>query len=98
MGTRFQIEVVYALPDEQFVLQVELERAVSIGEVIARSGMLERFPELVLQDDMVGIYGYRYPLDHLVSPGDRVEIYRPLEMRPTEARRLRAAARQNKNS
>jgi putative ubiquitin-RnfH superfamily antitoxin RatB of RatAB toxin-antitoxin module len=37
-----------------------------------------------------GIFGKRTALDHPLSEGDRVEIYRALAMDPKEARRLRA--------
>jgi putative ubiquitin-RnfH superfamily antitoxin RatB of RatAB toxin-antitoxin module len=42
------------------------------------------------QEQRVGIFGQRVALDHRLSPGDRVEIYRPLEVDPKEARRRRA--------
>jgi len=34
--------------------------------------------------------------DSVLSDGDRVEIYRPLQVDPKQARRLRAAAKKKK--
>lgn len=90
---KIPLEVVYALPDEQVVVELELESPVTIREAIAASGLLGEFPQIKLEDNMVGVFGYHHSLDHALSPGDRVEIYRPLTMSPVEARRLRAASR-----
>jgi putative ubiquitin-RnfH superfamily antitoxin RatB of RatAB toxin-antitoxin module len=40
----------------------------------------------------VGIWGKRVSPDTTVRAGDRVELYRPLEVDPREARRQRARA------
>lgn len=37
----------------------------------------------------LGIFSKRVNLDHVISDGDRLEIYRPLIIDPKEARRLR---------
>ncbi len=91
-----EIEVVYALPEEQVVIPLILEGPTTIAGAIRQSGILERFPEILLEDDMVGIFGRYLTLDHVVESGDRVEIYRPLYMSPTDARRIRAAARRRR--
>lgn len=41
----------------------------------------------------VGIWGHVCSLDSVVHAGDRVEVYRPLQIDPKDARRLRAAKR-----
>jgi putative ubiquitin-RnfH superfamily antitoxin RatB of RatAB toxin-antitoxin module len=38
----------------------------------------------------LGIFSRRVAADYPVEPGDRVEIYRPLDLDPMEARRKRA--------
>ena len=90
------IEVVYALPREQVVIGLQCESPITIEQAIRQSGILKRFPDIQLSDDNVGIFGYRQPLNYPVSAGDRVEIYRPLLLSPTEARKIRAAARQTR--
>jgi len=89
----YAVEVVYATPEEQCVIAVEVNPPATIRQAIVKSGMLERFKEIVLTDENVGVFAYRLPLDHLIEDGDRIEIYRPLQMSPTEARRIRAAAK-----
>jgi putative ubiquitin-RnfH superfamily antitoxin RatB of RatAB toxin-antitoxin module len=76
---------------------VEVEVCVAAGatvlDVVRRSGLLERFAQIDLSRQAVGVWGRACPLDTPVHAGDRVEIYRPLEMDPKEARRLRASRR-----
>ncbi len=91
-----EIEVAYALPEEQVVIPLALEPPVTIESAIRQSGILERFPDIVLEDDRVGIFGRYLALDHPVEDGDRVEIYRPLYLSPTDARRIRAEARRRR--
>ena len=91
-----EIEVVYALPEEQVVVSLTLKGPSTIADAIRQSGILERFPEIALEDDKVGIFGRYLALDHAVQDGDRVEIYRPLYMSPTDARRIRAEARRRR--
>jgi putative ubiquitin-RnfH superfamily antitoxin RatB of RatAB toxin-antitoxin module len=85
-----RVEVIYALPGEQVALEVELPAGATVGEAIAASGILARFPEIGLNQAAVGVFGERCALDAPVSHGDRVEIYRRLQADPKEARRRRA--------
>jgi hypothetical protein len=62
-----------------------------VAEAIERSGIIERFPEIDLAKNKVGIFGKLAKLDKVLQPGDRVEIYRPLIADPKEARKKRAA-------
>lgn len=91
-----QVEVAYALPDEQLILQVEAKAGLTVQEAIECSGILGRFPEIDLNSNKVGIFGKATRLDAPLLPGDRVEIYRPLIADPKEARKKRAAKKQAK--
>ncbi len=86
-----EIEVAYAWPDEQVILTVRLPRGASLEDAIRRSGLLERFPEIDLAVNKVGVYGKTARLDAVLEAGDRVEVYRPLLADPKEARKQRAA-------
>ena len=88
------VSVVYALPEIQEQIQVKCYQGATIINAIQDSGILSKYPEIDLDVQQVGIYGYRYGLDHPLQDGDRIEIYRPLHVSPTEARRLRAKASQ----
>ncbi len=85
-----RIQVVYATPSEQIVLDVELHDGATVSDAIQASGILTRFPEIDAAHAAVGIFGERAMLLDTVEEGDRVEIYRPLTADPKEARRRRA--------
>ncbi len=86
---RLKIEVVYALRDEQVLTALEVEEGASVREAIERSGILQRYPEIELVPGRVGIFGKVVDPASRLRDGDRVEIYRPLETDPKEARRRR---------
>ncbi|MHB8423717.1 MAG: RnfH family protein [Gammaproteobacteria bacterium] len=86
-----RIEVVYALPDTQHVIAMQLAAGASVRTAIERSGLLQKFPEIRLAHDKVGIFGRVAKLDDGLDDGDRLEIYRPLVRDPKEARRELAA-------
>lgn len=91
----FNIEVVYALPNEQPLLKVNVTTQTTIKDVIIKSGILEHYPELEQQfeaEEMkVGLFGKLVKMGQIVRDKDRIEIYRPLIADPKEVRKKRAA-------
>ncbi|WP_127476750.1 RnfH family protein [Sulfurivermis fontis] len=87
----FQVEVAYARPDVQVVLPVEVEEGTTLRQAIERSGVLNRFPEIDLTVNKVGVFGRLAKLEEPLRARDRVEIYRPLIADPKEVRKQRAA-------
>jgi hypothetical protein len=85
-----EVEVVYALPKQQFLVQLSLPLGSTAREAVEQSGLLVKFPQINLETLTVGIFSRVVGLDHVLVAGDRVEIYRPLLMSPGEARRRRA--------
>lgn len=85
------VEVAYAKPGEQVLEQFVVPVDATVESVIRRSGLLERFPEIDLGVNKVGIFGKAAPLKAGLHDGDRIEIYRPLIADPKEARKKRAA-------
>ena len=83
-----EIEVVYARPERQVLIQVSVPDGSSVRDAIVRSNILS--DELDLETLAVGIFARRVTLDYILKTGDRVEIYRPLTMSPVDARRWRA--------
>lgn len=77
--------------DGVHLVELRVREGATIGDVIRASGILERCPEIDLGTASVGIYNHERPVTFRVRQGDRVEIYRPLEVDPKEARRRRAA-------
>ena len=91
---RIRVEVAYGLPDEQFLMDVELPAGTTVREAIRRSGVLRRYPAIDLTVNRVGVFGVICTLDRPLYGGERVEIYRPLVADPKEVRRRRAAGGQ----
>ena len=88
-----KVEVVYALPERQRVVVLDLPDAgLTALEAVERSGLLQEFPELVARPLAIGIYGTLCEGTRRLRDGDRVELYRPLRHDPRELRRERAAA------
>mgnify|MGYP001171121605 FL=1 len=85
-----EIIVVYALPERQFREVVNMAPRSTVRDAVLASGVLEVFSEIDLETVPVGIFSRRVELETQLTDGDRVEIYRRLQLSPTEARRLRA--------
>ena len=86
-----QVEVVFAAPELQRAVVLEVPAGTTIRGVLERSRILETLP--AASDLECGIFGARQPLDTVVRAGDRIEIYRPLAVDPKLMRRRRAAPR-----
>lgn len=91
--TRITIEVVYATPGRQTLIEIDVATGTTAGEAIALSGIRAAHPEIELAGARVGIFSRLAPLDAVLREGDRVEIYRPLHAGPREARRRRVEGR-----
>jgi putative ubiquitin-RnfH superfamily antitoxin RatB of RatAB toxin-antitoxin module len=84
------VEVIYALPETQPLLRVQLAEGATVNDAIRASGVLDAFPDIDLSKNKVGIFSKLVKLDERVRDKDRVEIYRPLIADPKEVRRKRA--------
>ncbi|MDB5887481.1 MAG: hypothetical protein JWM03_353 [Rhodocyclales bacterium] len=91
MAEKIHIEVCYALPDKQEVVALVLDAGTTVGDAINASGMLNRYPEIGLETNKLGIFAKAVKPDTPLRDHDRVEIYRPLIADPKEVRRQRAA-------
>jgi hypothetical protein len=87
------VKVVYALPDGAIEIEVELPSGATVADAIARSRIAERHPEAALDRAPTGIFGKRAGRDATLQNGDRVELYRPLQVDPKAARSRRAGSR-----
>jgi hypothetical protein len=87
------VEVAYAKPDQQVIVQLNLPEGSTVAQAISKSGLLQQFPELDVQSANVGVFGKVCALNQLIKQADRIEIYRPLLNDPKDARRQRAAKR-----
>lgn len=86
-----RVEVAYAKPQEQVILNVIVPEGATAEDAINSSGILKRFPEIDLVKTKIGIFSSGCKLDHVLKEFDRIEIYRPLLHDPKDARRSRAS-------
>lgn len=84
------VEVVYALPEKQYLYTVNVEEGTTVEQAIRASGILELRSDIDLASNKVGVFSRPVKLKDQVHSGDRIEIYRPLLADPKELRRQRA--------
>ena len=89
--TEIIVEVAYALPTEQLIVPIKVKAGITAEQAIKASGILNKFPEIDLAINKIGIFGKLSKLDATLRHLDRVEIYRPLIADPKEVRKQRAA-------
>ena len=72
------IQVVYALKDVQTVIDLKVKPGTTILKAIEESKIIEKHPEIDMDNLTVGIYAKLQTLETVLKDGDRVEIYREL--------------------
>ena len=87
-----RVEVVYALPDRQELIEVELPPGATAADAVRASGLADRYPAIDPDRGPFGIFARRCAPTQPLRDGDRVEIYRPLRVDPKQARRGRAGS------
>ena len=85
-----EIEVIYALSDNQIIRQLSLPVGTTAQQAVELSGIIGIFPEIDLSKNKLGIFGKLVAAGTILHNRDRVEIYRPLIVDPKERRRRRA--------
>lgn len=87
-----KVQVVYANPDRQYVIELDVPEGTTIYEAAELSGLADRFAEIDLRTIPMGVFGVRVKTatTTVLHPGDRVELYRSLIADPKENRRTRA--------
>ncbi len=83
------VEVAFAAPGRQQIVALRVPAGTTAGEAVELSGLRMVFPGIEPKP-VVGIFSRKVPLEQVLAPGDRVEIYRPLIADPKEVRRRRA--------
>lgn len=90
-GTPIKVEVSYALPHKQVILELEVAEGTTALEAARQSGVAEKFEGIDLDNAKMGIFGKVVSPRQGLKAGDRVEVYRPLVADPKEVRKERAA-------
>ncbi|MEF7615943.1 RnfH family protein [Aquincola sp. MAHUQ-54] len=69
-------------------IALDLPQGATVRQALERSGFAQRHG-LVIEDARIGVWGRPATLAQPLRDRDRVEVYRPLQVDPKEARRLR---------
>jgi hypothetical protein len=77
-----KVVVIAAFPRKATLVTVELSDGATVLDALLKAGLGK--------ENSVGIFGEAASLDTRLRDGDRVEVYRALEIDPKEARRRRA--------
>jgi hypothetical protein len=86
---RMRVEVIYALPQKQERVLLDLPPDSTVRDALQAGGLLRRLPQLGF--GRLGVWGRLVTAETKLGDRDRVEIYRPLIADPKEVRRERAA-------
>jgi len=86
------VEVAYALPEQQKLIALEVPIGTTALQAAQQSGITHYFEELDVEQAPMGVFGKAVDAaSHVLAAGERVEIYRPLLIDPKENRKARAA-------
>ncbi|WP_417596300.1 RnfH family protein [Oceanospirillum sp.] len=90
---QIRVEVVYALPNEQKIIELYVPEGTTVLQAAERSGLSQHYPEIDLATVSLGIFSklVKAPKEQVLRENDRVEIYRPLIADPKKVRANRAA-------
>ena len=68
---------------------VAIDEQTTLQAAIQASGLLNKHTNWDIHTLEAGIYGKKVPLETVLKPQNRIEIYRPLQIDPKAARRKR---------
>ena len=88
------IEVVAALPERQLLIALSVPATTTAREALALATIDRQLPELDFADCPLAVWGEPVSPERVLRPGDRLEILRPLQIDPRDARRQLASAGQ----
>jgi len=92
---KISIEVAFAMPNKQVIIQLEVDPETSILEAITQSEISKQIPHPILdninESTPIGIFGKKVDITtYKLRDKDRIEIYRPLNKTPNQKRLERA--------
>lgn len=93
------VEVAFALPSKQRIVVLEVPNGTTAADAVRLADLPSLFPEVergFFERAPLGIFGkaLKAPANHFLADGERVEVYRPLEIDPMAARLARAQKQQ----
>ncbi len=85
-----RVRVLCDTPQGLIDCALELPQGATIAEALAAAHALLGRSELAVADAATGVFGRVRPRSFVPADGDRIELYRPLELDPRARRRVRA--------
>lgn len=85
------VEVAYIPGDgKQWLEEVRFKPGMTIQSAIESTSFYSDYEVLIAGNYIAGVWSEKRELDSFVEPGDRVEIYRDLEIDPKLRRKIKA--------
>lgn len=97
METNIVVEVAYASPIP-CLLTLKVPNGTTLISAVEQSGVLDLYPELQSNPLKLGIWSKECQPTVLLKNHDRIEIYRPVQITPAQARQKRLALKQKKKN
>jgi putative ubiquitin-RnfH superfamily antitoxin RatB of RatAB toxin-antitoxin module len=85
-----EIEIVWPRPAGPSCWRLQLPAGSTAAAALAMVARVEDWPQDMFEGQPLGIFARRVEPVHVLQAGDRLEIYRPLQVDPKDARRRRA--------
>ena len=89
MNETIEIEVVYALPENQNLECLTVPNGTTVSQALQFSETYNNLSKIQLNKISVGIFGKLVKSETILHNYDRIEIYRPIAIDPKEKRRKR---------
>jgi len=84
------IEIVWDRQDGPRSCRLQLPANATAAEALVKAAQVEGWSQAASEGPPLGIFSRRIEADHVLQDGDRLEIYRSLQLDPKDARRRRA--------
>lgn len=86
-----RVTVVHALPERYWSVSLVLPADARVADALAQARLQESFREIDIDPARLAIFSRPATPDTRLRDGDRIEILRPLQADPKQARRERAS-------
>jgi len=87
------VDVVLALPGRTWRVALDWRAGMTVAAAVRASGLADVCAREAGEPPTLGVFGRKVGGDHVLAPGDRVELYRALTVDPRARRRARAGTR-----
>jgi uncharacterized protein len=91
MQAEIRIAIVYAQPQHSIIKSFTLAQGSSVLDALCAAALDADLSQVLQENSPLGIFGRPVRKDQLLADGDRLEIYRPLQLEPKQARRMRVS-------